>query len=890
MHCTRPNLTKRAFGLYKFAAIHLWATVLLGTLLSGCTPWRIPKIDPQGAAVFSPNESTILTHPFRDSKDVGGFPNPFPKPVFRGPEPIPSTVATHPSTTATPNGQTVITPGSIWVSPRVIAAPIGSAVLVKSGLVGKGNELLRGKKLEWTIAAGSIGKIESAGGGNPNTFRWLFPSYGNKITESYAHTLSADRTEVVRPEPAELNTEIHVRRGECWVTVSAQEAGTTELLIGAATELEWDKQFQQIKVHWVDAQWQFPSSVSAPAGQDQILTTSVLRQSDQSPLAGWTIRYRLVSNRSATLSSTQNNEQLDVIETQTNSSGKASIRVSPNQAQSGVVHVFIEIIRPAEEDQQIPALVVGESSAQVSWNAPQLAIETSGPKTVELGQPLRYTVAVSNPGNQTASDVVVIQTLPFELNVDASNPVANLTGRQATWNLGDLPPQTEKQITIQYQTDTLGHYNQLLTARCKEGLESQSESLLDVVESPLEIKIQGPVEARLQETVHFQIFIHNHSNQLVPSVQLMETLGPGLVHVSRSNPEGNPTVRKIAFQSSQIEPGKTMVKTISMRVTQTGTLCHQLLATLPQGLRIQHEACLEVQGASVAPEGELLAIDMKGPLEFPLQSTNTHRFRLTNQSDQSLTNVSIQVTLPPALQSQLASEGHRSEGRSIILDVGTLEAGKIRTLVIQSLATQSAPNQELQLAVTADTLQKIEKQILLTITPAEDRHPPDLSPPADRIPNLDPSAQPQPAESEANVPDPPDVEPPLPDLKIQLSVLKEPVELGENNVFFLYIRNPGKSDATQISTVLTASPGLKIIAISHPLIKATEFDAAVADDQHTATLPTITKLTAGKEMQPYKIQVKTVGTGEHKLDVSLISAELKNPLTASDTNRIVPKK
>ena len=162
MHRTRPILTKRTLGFCKVAAMNLSAAVLLCTLLSGCTPWRLPKIDPQGASVFSPNESTIITHPFQDTENVGTFPNPFPKPVFRGPEPSPSAVAIHPSTTTTLNGQAVVKPGSIWVSPRVIAAPIGSAVLIKSGLVGKGNELLRGKKLEWTIAAGSIGKIESA--------------------------------------------------------------------------------------------------------------------------------------------------------------------------------------------------------------------------------------------------------------------------------------------------------------------------------------------------------------------------------------------------------------------------------------------------------------------------------------------------------------------------------------------------------------------------------------------------------------------------------------------------------------------------------------------------------------------------------------------------------
>ena len=137
----------------------------------------------------------------------------------------------------------------------------------------------------------------------------------------------------------EYDDDIGVARGEGWTVISSEQKGTTEVLVGASTETNWDRQYQKILVHWIDAQWQFPTSVSGNAGSDQVLTTTVTRPSDNTPLSGWTIRYKLVSNRKATLSSPSNNEQLDTIDVTTDANGQAAIRVTPNGNQAGIVYV-----------------------------------------------------------------------------------------------------------------------------------------------------------------------------------------------------------------------------------------------------------------------------------------------------------------------------------------------------------------------------------------------------------------------------------------------------------------------------------------------------------------------------------------------------------------------
>ena len=876
------------------------ALVVCLTVFAGCSPWRFPKIDPSGARLFQPEQSTTITHPFRDTEQVGNFPNPFPKPAFEKPAP-PASFAdsenkfkSQQTPSAVANQAT--RPGSLWISSKAITAPVGSAVVLKAGLRGREGKLRIGRKLEWTIApepAGSQARFESAVGGNPNGFRWLFPKYCNQVTDTYAHTISAERAELVHNDTTTLMDDVTVSRGESWITISAEQVGTTKILVGASTETEWDKQYRDIHVHWVDVQWKFPTSLSIPVGTQPILTTSVMRKSDNTPLTDYIVRYRIISNRQATLSTAQNNEQLDSIDVHSNDLGQAAVRVTSNQTQAGSVQVLIEIIRPANTTQQTPDMVIGASSAHVMWNAPALNISATGPTAAEIGKPIRLQVSVTNPGNQTATNVTLTQTLPFAVNVVSSNPLANIIGRQASWNLGDIPPRTQKQMTIEYQANEVGSIEQVLAVTCQEGLESSSQTVTKIIQSPLEIKITGPETAHLNEIAEYQILMHNRSNRPIDRVQLVQTLGPGFIHVSRTNPQGNPTIRKVGFQATNIQPGQTMVKKLSLRITQSGTLCHQLRATLATGLTIDKETCVQVTPHNGTSDNlpkastDRLAVTMKGPLQFANNSTNTHRFRVTNQSNNPITNIAIDVLLPASLKSQLASEGHHRRGQAIILDIPTLAPAQSHTLIIQSLATQKSDGEKIQLRVIGDGLEAIKKQIPIQITATPEINPLDLSPdgsePAEEKPSLDPAAD----LGHLNEPVIPPESAAPPKLQLKLAVLSEPIEKGSPNTFFLYLQNTGNSSASNIEIKVSAPTGMIITAIEHSTVTEQQLSESVAKNHLSATLPVIKSLEPNQKIIPYKIHVKAVATGIHKLTVTVSATELATPLTVSDTTRIL---
>ncbi len=1018
--------SKQAFsyrdGLFRPSAgvWFLTSLTLACTLLVGCSQMSLPKIDSNGNGLFVNGDTTEITRPFKDTEKVRDLPTIIPKPAFRAPAPGTSSdegLATNSNDQDQNPSQ--ITPGMIWVSPKVVAAPIGSAVVVKAGLVGSKKQLLSDRKLEWTVSEGSQGIIENAGGGNPNTFRWLFPKYGNRSSETYAHTITSQRAEVVHQDTVDYIDDIDVARGESWAVISSDRKGTTEILVGASTETNWDKQFQKIFVHWIDAQWQFPNSVSGDAGSDQVLTTTITRPSNNTPLSGWTVRYKLVSNRQATLSSQSSNEQLDTIDVTTDAQGVAAIRVSPNVNQADVVYVTTEIIRPADVSLGTPALVVGESTAGVTWNSPGLSLSCSSPQIVELGKTMECIVTISNPGNQTASNVILNQVIPAGLLLDSSNPVATLNGNQAIWNIGKLTPQTQKQLTVRYKTGQAGENNLNFLVTCDEGLQSDAGSLTNVVTAPLKITIEGPRIAKLGDDLQFQILLHNSSTEPISGLNLLETLGPGLIHISKSNPHGNPSVRKLAFQSRTIQPNSTTVKAISMRATRAGTLCHTLEARLSNGLVLEKEVCIEISTpiqpeTTAAPIIEATIISEQVDQAWEIGQTNTKRFQISNQSKQPITNVLIKVTLPKQLQAQLASEGHRSEGPSILLDIPTLLPGQTRTLIIQMLAAEVGTELPIQMEVTGDAMAQIVKTQQSTIIKNTTDNPLDLSPPADEepmaveepmlsaeqpIPDLDSAKVPNngplnptdegtfqldepPVQPDIPMPQQPsvddntfkeelldsvpeqtpentftpaiptvesdvpsdtlplelslpaeqptervDVEPEAlsnptnspssetndstqdspgepsllpsviptstfnrPALSLKVLTLSNPISVGDENVFFIYLKNHGDSEVANIVILMQTSEHFEVVSLEQEETDSGKFNNALDRDNRSVSIPAIARLAADTSILPYQVKVRATQNGIGKISASIIADGFENTIEINEEVAIVPAK
>ena len=113
-------------------------------------------------------------------------------------------------------------------------------------------------------------------------------------------------------------------RGEGWITLTSAIEGTSQVTVLAPEVYHWNTRIKSARVHWVDAVIQYPPPAINPAGTRHVFTTTVTRQSNQSPCEGWRVRYEISDGPPAGFLP----DGAQAVEVPTNSAGQACRRYS----------------------------------------------------------------------------------------------------------------------------------------------------------------------------------------------------------------------------------------------------------------------------------------------------------------------------------------------------------------------------------------------------------------------------------------------------------------------------------------------------------------------------------------------------------------------------------
>src|SRR6185369_8849810 len=96
-------------------------------------------------------------------------------------------------------------------------------------------------------------------------------------------------------------------------------------------------------IYWVDGQFSLPGPAIGAAGSRQTLTTSLTRQSNGSPIAGWIVRYEVIGGPAAGFGPSRTT----AVEVPTDAQGRACAEISQAQPINGANQVDVQVIRPA---------------------------------------------------------------------------------------------------------------------------------------------------------------------------------------------------------------------------------------------------------------------------------------------------------------------------------------------------------------------------------------------------------------------------------------------------------------------------------------------------------------------------------------------------------------
>lgn len=718
------------------------AVALLGAACSGgCAYWRVPRIDPTGERIFAP------------------------APPRHRPE---------------PEGQRQWDNVALLLEPRERIAAVGDEVVLVASVVGPDRYTTTNERVEWSVAPGGVGEIVRVGEGAFVDLLLLDFTRPHKINSAWAVTSTTRKNTRLTRGTADTGDDVCVSAGQAWVSVTSPVEGTSHVTAYAPSVYGWPRQRQTAVVHWVDAQWTFPPPSINPAGTRHVFTTAVSRQSDGTPHAGWLVRYDIVDGPPAGFVP----DGARTVEVATNALGHASVEMVQTQPAPGTNRVNIQIFRPAAAaGPEGKRLLVASGAATKTWSAPGLAVRKLGPPAVALGSALRYVIEVSNPGDQPADAVTVVDQVPDGATFLDANPAAQPAGGLLQWQLGQLVSGQVRRLEVNLRADRLGTLASCAEAAAAGGLRAR-ECVTTAVTAPgLDLRVSGPAQVAVGAQVRFEIVLANRGQATATSLVMKDRFEPGLRHAAAAG--------QIEAPLPDLAPGAEQRLHVDFQAAQAGQLCHTVEVLSAGRLVASQQACVTaVPPAQTVPQpkpaekpagippgkpappakpaaGPALSVTKTGPAKAAVGDMVVFDIEVVNTGTERLTAVRVVDEFDPQLRANRATEGFDPVGDALALVIDELPPGD--RVVLQVEYECLKPGASVCTRSSASAAEGVRQQAQACLAVAD---------------------APAPGEP--------------PDLSVAVTDLKDPVFVGDNVTYRVTVTNNGRTAARDVTVTAKA--------------------------------------------------------------------------------------
>ncbi len=852
-----------------YARTVMFALVFCAPLLAGC---RLPAIDQSGQRIFlpPPNSTSLAVGP-----PNGCF---FPEPAFRSPPAPPECVVPFDptATVAVPGLQPapfiqpapliqpapavqaapVATPqpaprtlfqnqasGTLKLTPGRIVAPVGSEVVLTAGVCGDDGYFIRGQSLEWSLSQESVGNFVEVSDGERRLLRRIFHQRSEKLSNNFAIGSTLPRAELITRGTPTPNDDAWVLSGQGWLSLTSATEGTSTVNVHAPEVQDWGRRRQTARVHWVDVQWNFPPSAVISAGQSHVLETVVTRASNSSALAGWIVRYEIVGTDAAAGFEPTGGT---VVEQITDAAGRSAVSIMPKTNQFGATQVRVQIIRPAGGSGD-PAFAVGEGWTSVTWSAPGLAVNVTGPAEGGMESDLTYRIDVSNPGSMSLRNVVVTDRPSTGLQVVSSQPAGTPFGSRHEWRIAELAPQTSQSILVNCRATMRGVQQFCATATAEGGVQADGCAQTQIFQEAIRLRMSGPQQAEVGDEVTFFIEITNQSDQPLTNLVFTDTFSEGLRQVDG-------LVSPIEKSIDELPPGEISRISIVFEVLEGGELCHTLNLTADGGHAAQGRSCVTAADNRPAPQPGIQTT-ITGPPQSHVGEQAPYVISVTNTGNVPLTNVQARFDFSPALAPRTAAERHVwDQGGLLWRDViSTLAVGQTKQIEVTCECLQINPAAQAHSSVSATP--NVTDTATTTTSIQAAPHIPRTIPRGEGDPV--PGRQPFPASGE---------------LKVTVSDLRDPIRLGSESKYLITITNDRNISDQAINVTIKVSEQMEITRVAGIPGKAPVAARSISPDARTAEIARIEELRSGERID-FHVFTRGIALGEAVFEVSVTSTQ-----------------
>lgn len=849
------------------AFLLLAMTFLNGPMfLVGCSQVRLPAIDPSGERIFLPAGNSTTLAPLPGS---AGAPPFGPRPAFQLPEnPPPCDEAAPPTPAgATSNvGQfSIYRPledakeGALVMHPRKIIAPINSDVVLRAGLCGAEGYYVKGQRLEWMMSQESVGNFIDVREGSLRRVRNLLGNDVGKQGIDYAIGYTSRAAERMTKGTPLVQDDLVVHPGQGWVSVSSPSEGTSHVTCMAPRATGWDRRRQTATIHWIDANWKFPPSQFARAGQAVDLTTLLTRASTGDPIEGWEVDYTIIPGGMAAGFEPTGTSNMQGVRTNSLGHGTARLRQSPGQTGPGVTNVRIDVTRPGGFPGEPDKLQVASQVVTIQWSSPALTLIASGPQSVGRDTPFTYRMEVSNPGDQPASGVTATASIPPELTIISTNPQAEFVGGTLRWNLGEVQPgQAPRVIDVAVKGNSRATVRPCFNVQSTDPTLPPLQKCLDtIIAVPcLAMQVEGPDNAQVGDNVTYLIRIQNQCDEPVTGIKLVDTFESGLSASGKGSP--------LAYRVFDLQPGAIEDIELAFDVLSAGRHCHQIQVTADGGHTVGSVECID---ATDVPRPDIDLRVQTNP-QIEVGEGTVLRATVLNRGNVPLREVRIAAEIPAELfaEDSEATAGFTTQGNQLVWQFPELQPGQSAVAEVITRGVAPIPNAVARFVATAESGLQREQVVQVQITEPVRQGP--INPPNDgggRQPEI-PVEQPNRSNQ----------------LKVGVTALTEPVAVGQEAEYLVVITNDRNVSDRDVATLVTLPEGLQYVG--------GRADDDIQDSQRSPdgrqiVMQTVRELRAGESIG-FRVRARATLAGRHQVRIESRSGQTPQPVGATATTTV----
>lgn len=341
--------------------------------------------------------------------------------------------------------------------------------------------------------------------------------------------------------------------------------------------------------------------------------------------------------------------------------GVRVLRTNPSatQGSQGTLVWTLGPLRPGDEtvlEAEVMPLQEGElgsvttvmvhiqASARTKCTRPQLTVKTQVQPQVMIGDEVLVTMTVSNTGSGVATNVVLEEHVPPELQHPAGNELENV--------LGDLKPGESRQVQLKLQAVRAGNAVNRLIARAEGNLRVEDQTTIQVLAPQLEVTVNGPSRRFLDRETSYQISLINRGTAPAKNVRLTASLPAGLQFVRTNNAGAyDPTTHSVQWLLAELPVGQAGMVELVVNPIAAGQ--QDLVCSVRDELGVSSESRLSVLVEGISALHFQVA-DTKDPIAVGMETT--YEIRVVNQGTKEATNVQVMVSFPEGVR-PLAGEG-----------------------------------------------------------------------------------------------------------------------------------------------------------------------------------------------------------------------------------------